>query len=259
MKVKLEDKKVVVSCKKHVKACLKNIIVPVLMEFIVTMKEAKWMTSLLQKQFYYEDEVEVAHIVEIAKNILHGKRKEDEVFTFTSTRKKQVAIALENFLSFSVSFSIEAFFQFRLKSYIHRLSMVVQRAIDEYQLEQEYQVFINELRTRVNESEGEVSSIHVVYHNGFTFYDGLYQVIETPVFDEIEGGIDTEVLAPLLHFAPRNVYLYTATLDVPIIITVLSVFQDRVTICEPQQFYSRCIQESERGENEIKYTKELDF
>jgi putative sporulation protein YtxC len=261
MKVKLEESKVIVSCKKHVKTCLKNIIVPTLVEFVVTIKEAKWMSSLLQKQFYYEDEVEIDHIIEIAKDILYGKQRGDVELDFISSRKKKVANTLENFLSFSVSFSIEAFFQFRLKSYIHHLLLVTQRAIDEYQLEQEYQVFIDELRTKVNESEGKLSVVHVVYDGGFTLYDNSYQLIEGNMMDKIdeEMEIDTDVLAPLVYLSPHKVYLYAATIDVPLIVTVMNVFQDRVKVRDLQDFWTGRIQQVESGKNEEKYTKELDF
>ncbi|GGE76712.1 sporulation protein YtxC [Priestia taiwanensis] len=261
MKVKLDEKKVNVSCKKQAKACLKNIIVPTLVEFIVTMKEARWMASLLQKQFYYEDIEEIDYIVTIGKDILYGKRKDLSGSDFVSTRKKKITHALEDFMSFSISFSIEGFFQFRLRTYIHHLLLVTQRAIDEYQLEQEYQVLIDELRTRVNDVEEGLPIAHVVYENGFTLYDDMYERIDCSMLDSIdeENGMDTEVLAPLIYYAPRKIYMYTKTIDIPLIVTVLNVFQDRVTICNLQDFLTNRIQGSKSGENEEKYTKELDF
>ncbi|WP_207633522.1 sporulation protein YtxC [Escherichia coli] len=112
-------------------------------------------------------------------------------------------------------------------------------AIDEYKMEQEYQMFIETLRQQVSSRKSRLSCVHLIFDESFIFYDDkgrrlkqekLVQYIDEELLKQNDVYIDTKVIAPLLSISPKKIYLYTKEQDHNMIITLRNVFQERVQL-----------------------------
>ena len=233
----------------HIPICESNyiekVLTPVLLYFIVNIKQNEWLRTILKEKFFYEEQEECHQILHMAHAILNGKRKG---IAHDLTRNKievRIMSSLKGWLCDPLSFSFSSYIRFRLRAYremVHRLAEV---AIDEYKMEQEYQMFVEMLRQQVSSRKSRLPCLHLVFDESFIFYDEkgirlkqekLVQYIEEDLLNKQGVYIDTKVIAPLLSIAPRMIYLYTKEQDHNMIVTLQNVFQERVQLCALHEF-----------------------
>lgn len=240
---KYKTQSILINFPQNTNECIKQFLIPVLIHFIISQKEYKWVRSILHTSFYYEED-EIQQILPIAQSLLRGKRKSIPNQKRIRKSKHLLYAALVNYLQKSVRFNFESFVTFRLREYYKQLLYVSEIAIDEYKLENEYQNFIENLRQQIIKKESVIPYVHVVYNGKFVVYDEYMMPIS---YETLKGFgqsisdfeyLDRELIAPLTALAPQKIYLYTTTVDLAIIVTLQNIFQERVSIHTLQEFTS---------------------
>ncbi|MDQ0197039.1 putative sporulation protein YtxC [Neobacillus ginsengisoli] len=208
-------------------------------EFIMKIKQDDWLRGILKEHYYYEDPEEQQQILEIIYTILEGQREDLAAFLKETSEEPNIRAAIEQIFHDNVSFSVDSFLKFRLRSYLQRLKNYVEISIDEYKMEQEYQMFVQTLREFLANREPKMDILHLLFDEEITFY--------TEEFDEIKRGelikmvdrkllvnhpvyVDSVSIAPLLSLAPTTIFLYAKNPDEPLIRTIKNIFEERVTI-----------------------------
>ena len=75
-------------------------------------------------------------------------------------------------------FSFDSFVTFRLRPFINELRKYVELSLDEYRMEQEYQMFIQILREFLNDREPKLEQLHLLFANDeITFFDQEFSEI----------------------------------------------------------------------------------
>jgi putative sporulation protein YtxC len=224
---------------------IEEVLIPVLVQLVLKVKEHKWIMSVLSRVFYYHDIEEQNQILHIADSIMNGNRKEVPKKRIEESRIDLLTASLQGFIQNPISFSFESFVRFRLKPYMLYLFRMTELAIDEYKLEQDYQTFVEALRQQVSSRKSRLSCLHLVFNGNFIFYDEkgarlnqekLVQYIDEKLVKHTEFYIDANVIAPLLSIAPERIHLYTAHLDHNMIVTIQNVFQERVKVYSINEF-----------------------
>lgn len=208
-------------------------------EFIVKIKQDDWLRGILKEHYYYEDPEEQQQIMEIIYTILEGQREDLAAFLKETSEEPTIRAAIEQIFQNNVSFSFDSFHKFRLRSYIQKLRGYVEISIDEYKMEQEYQMFVQTLREFLANRKPKMGILHLLFDEEVTFY--------TEDFEEIKRGelvkmvdrkllvnhpvyVDSVSIAPLLSLAPTTIFLYAKNPDEPLIRTIKNIFEERVTI-----------------------------
>ncbi|PEJ96611.1 putative sporulation protein YtxC, partial [Bacillus toyonensis] len=169
--VYLQEQKVVI----HIPVCeshyIEKILLPVMVYFIVNVKQNEWIYTILKEKFFYEEQEECHQILHIAQEVLKGRRngvaRELTRYTFESYIKS----SLNNWLCDPLSFSFSSYVRFRLRTYREMVAKLTEVAIDEYKMEQEYQMFIETLRQQVSNRKSRLSCMHLIFDESFIFYD----------------------------------------------------------------------------------------
>ncbi|MCP8967412.1 putative sporulation protein YtxC [Ectobacillus ponti] len=222
-----------------------DIVIPSLVRFILEVKENQWLLSILREAFYFEDPEEQQQIIHIIHSILDGERQDIPGLAGESTRTELLLHSLQDVVCGPVSFSFQSYTMFRLKEYTAYLSYLVEAAIDEYKLEQEYQTFVETLRQIIGRRKARLSVLHLVHDGSFLFYDEkgtrltqdrLLQYIDESIVHTRGMYIDANVIAPLLAISPGTIHLYTAHVDHNMVITIRNVFQERVKLYHVHEF-----------------------
>jgi putative sporulation protein YtxC len=226
---------------------LHRIVVPAFTQFILLHKEHELIMSILQNTFFYSELDEQAHILQMVQSIMDGERTDIPQKTFDTSKERLIITALTHFLTDGVTFTFESFLQFRLKEYLERLMYYTGIGIDEYKLEQEYQVFVNQLREVIQDTKSVVPHVHVFHDKDdeFVFYNEAFQKIrdeERQHFCEAflqqhrRIYIDKQVVAPLINMSPLKIYIYTSSPANTVIQTLQNIFEERVEIAHPTTF-----------------------
>ncbi|HWJ80247.1 MAG TPA: putative sporulation protein YtxC [Niallia sp.] len=223
-----------------------------LADFILQIKTDEWATEILINQYYFRDELELRSILEILHSIIEEEREGFTSITKDINLKDCLRDTMHDFIEEELSrFSFDSYVTFRLKPFFNKLTKYIELAIDEYKMEQDYQVFIDTLRNSVLEKKPKIQHIHVLIDLEIQFFDADYREItqqelmmlhEQRRYADNPFYIDPYTLGPLLALAPKNIYLYTGDREQAIVRTICNIFEERVTLMEKEDFFLRVTQ-----------------
>lgn len=217
-----------------------NKIKTALYDFITTIKRDDWTKDIIKNQYYFQDVEEQQQIMEIIDSILEGERGDLAVFLKETTEgTTDIMATIHQIIMENVSFSFDSLLKFRLRSYIQNLECYVELAIDEYKMEQEYQMFVQMLRDFLKNREPKIGTLHVLFDDEITFYNEqlveikrseLTRMIDRKLLVNHPVYVDSASIAPLLSLAPTFIFIYTKDPDEPLIRTITNIFEERVRI-----------------------------
>lgn len=212
--------------------------------FIETYYLEKWLANIVTSKFFFEDEEEILQIVEISMMIWHeNKNSEDVPFSKVLAGKTFAAAASQR-----LSFSVQSFLTFRLKDWLESFIGLIEMAIDEYKMEQDYQAFIHLLREFMKQKAPVRNQIHLLHSDDFLFFDEkfkpytkqeLSRSIDRKLMAENPIYIDSNTIAPLVSLAPQQLFLYTDQEENSIVLTIRRIFEERVQVEGIDQFYKK--------------------
>ncbi len=221
------------------------VVIPVMAEFIIHNKEDNWILDYIENLFYFTDYEEKKQILEIAKGLMDGNNPDIPGVQDVVPREQLIEEALHDFMEIPISFSFESFLKFRMRSYNEALLQIIESAIDEYKLEQEYQTFIQGLREFREKREPKLEQLHILHDEQFYFYnhefteikrDELFKYIDRKLILHQPLYIDSAVLAPLVSIAPKSISIYTDQIDNGMVQTIHNIFLENVTIYTKKSF-----------------------
>ncbi len=204
--------------------------------YISERYEKKWIMTIIKNYYYFTDPEEQVAILNIVFAIFAGEKNDLPQTEVLEDRRTIITDALEGILQEHHSVSFASIVRFRLTAYRKALRRYVEIAIDEYKLEQEYQVFIDKLRRIIRAYKPLCEKIEVYDEQPFKLYDERHHLIRNiqsvrsfyPILKQ--WGIEAEpsIVLSLIALAPKQVIVYTDRPDYGVMKTLHRVFEDRV-------------------------------
>ena len=208
--------------------------------FITTIKRDDWFRDIIKNRYFFQDEEEQQQIIEIIYSVLEGQREDLAIFLKETNKETSfIEEAVNDIFKDDVSFSFDSLLKFRLRPYLQTLEEYVELAIDEYKMEQEYQIFIQMLRDFLVNRKPKMATLHVLFDEEIVFYNEelaeikraeLTKMIDRKLLVNHPVYVDSVSIAPLLSIAPTSIFLYTNNSDEPLVRTIKNIFEERVTI-----------------------------
>ncbi|MEH7391681.1 sporulation protein YtxC, partial [Bacillus sp. JJ1474] len=201
---------------------------------------------IIAEHYYYQDEEEQQQILEIIHSILEGNRKDLTTFLSDVDMEGNIKNTINEIFHENINFSFDSFVKFRLRPIMDQMAKYVEISIDEYKMEQEYQMFIQTLRDFLTGREAKFDHIHLLIDDGIHFFNENYDemkradlahmidrrlLINHPVY------VDSVTIAPLLSIAPAIIYLYTEYKEQALVRTIQNIFEERLVISSTSKFY----------------------
>lgn len=208
-----------------------------LCQFILSVKLNDWIRHIIFTYYHYHDETEQQQIMDIVHSLIEGKHEELASFLPKINIKKQLTAIINNTFQDFPTFSFDSFITFRLRSFMEELKKYVEIALDEYKMEQEYQMFIQTLRDFLQNREAKIKDLHLVFSEDTTFFDEEFGEIKRNEIAKMVDRrllinhpiyIDSATIAPLLSIAPAKIYAYADDPDKPILRTIRNIFEERL-------------------------------
>ncbi|PFP27769.1 putative sporulation protein YtxC [Bacillus sp. AFS073361] len=235
----IEDRHIVKFFSSMVSVEISRIVKHAFYEFITIIKRDDWFREILKGHYFYDEYEEQQQIIEIIDSILEGQREDLSIFLNDTNEEKQIKSAIDHIFQDNISFSFDSFLKFRLRPYLQSLQGYVEIAIDEYKMEQEYQIFVQMLREFLVNREPKMEVLHLLFDEEITFYNEqfvemkraeLTRMIDRKLLVNHPVYVDSASIAPLLSLAPTTIFLYTKDPDEPLVRTIKNIFEERVTI-----------------------------
>lgn len=204
--------------------------------YIIEHHEKDWIMNIIEKYYYFTEPEEQVAILNIVSAIFAGEKNDLPQTETLKDRRETIMESLEGILKEHNTVSFESIIRFRLTAYKEALRQYVEIAIDEYKLEQEYQVFIDKLRRIIRAYKPLCEKIEVYDEHPFRLYDDHHRLIRNvqsvrsfyPLLKQ--WGIEAEpsIVLTLIALAPKQVIVYTDRPEHGMMKTLHHVFEDRV-------------------------------
>jgi putative sporulation protein YtxC len=218
----------------------KQVILDGLFRFIMNIKRLEWAAYALSEYYFYKDFHEQEQILTIVGEMLSGDR--DELISLLN-EWDETAFLNENLVSLLQNdepVHFDSFVKFRLKGLYERMILYVEKAIDEYKLEQDYQMFVQMLRDYLASKNNQQESIHLYFsRTDLLFFNAdlkemtrndLFSVVDKRLLTNHPVYVDSYTIAPLLSMAPKLINVYCSEPELKLIRTIQNIFEERVRI-----------------------------
>src|SRR5690606_34593044 len=203
------------------------------------VKRNEWVDNVLRDTYKYDNEDERIEIISILNQMFTGERVELISLVGKMDEEEFIQEAVVDLLEYKGAVLFESFLRFRLKKYFERIREYLNIAIDEYKMEQDYQMFVNMLRDYLKKRSTKQNVVHVLLEKPILFFneklnemgkDEIKDFMDRRLLSNHPVYVDSSVIAPLLSMAPIKIFLYTDEEDQPLIRTLSNIFEERLSI-----------------------------
>lgn len=195
--------------------------------------EEQLINKIINDNYYFFQQGEGENVKQRARQILAAA---------AADRRSKVLGSLLTYLQENSYLNLDGFINFRLSDYLGQLEEAVDRAVDEYLVDKEYEEFMRLLRYFVANQEPRVEGVQV-----FLSSPGVFQVYdsEDAVLTNVrQGGFRVELrqaevnyedvlISALITIAPRNILLHvggSSELETTVN-TLKKVFAEKLELC----------------------------
>ncbi|CAH0117852.1 hypothetical protein PAE9249_00313 [Paenibacillus sp. CECT 9249] len=212
-----------------------------LAEYVLKEKESMLLRKMIAKQCRFEGTDAVEQVEEYCMRLLNGTDLEMSEYENRDRRKRTVASSfLQYFRDKHTKVHLDGFIHFRMEQYAKELREIVEYAVDEYILDQQYHEFIALLKYFVYLQETKIPVAHLMHKGGHQFEllnehmvqiettqtEGI--VIELP---DQELEMEDMIVSTLISVSPQNIYIHTRHPEEQVIQTIRQIFENRVQVC----------------------------
>ncbi|MNI02985.1 YtxC-like family protein [compost metagenome] len=213
-----------------------------LADHIMNEHEPAILRGLVQKELKQAEGNEIVQVEGYCKQFLYGDRETSLSFNETGSRRRTlIADQVHEHMQENSLLILDGFLRFRIQEYVEELREIVEYAMDEYLMDKQYQEFISLLKYFVYIQEAKIPTAHLIHKGGheFIIMDDQLEPIDTNAIDSslklevLDKDINFEdmIVSTLISVSPANIYIHTREPDMPIIHTIVQIFEDRTTIC----------------------------
>ena len=214
----------------------------ILTEVIIKYYEVRLLRKLVKENFFYLNVKEQAGVLNNACKLLKEEKLMQPGGFYKATRRNKIMRDILEYLDSEKEINIEGFVNFRLNTYINELNETVERALEIFVTEREYNEFIKLLRYFVEIQECKIDTVHLCQSKDgrYLLYDDKRNSISSEYFDELRSEIlddainyDDLLISTLITISPNKIVIHDIEgfKNKELLQTITNVFAERITIC----------------------------
>ncbi len=221
------------------KFCIAN----ALYEYIRDCEEPNLIQHIIGTNYCCFD---IRERVEIYRNCLDilNKKNTDKFLLEDDTPdlKLKVLQQLGDHFKNNTEINLSGFILFRLKDYLLELDETIEKVVENFLIDREYNEFIKLLKYFVDIQESKFDTVHIVFDEGagFKIYDQHNDLLDNSYIKNVaveflEDNINRDdlLISALLTIAPKRIIIHRLSIleDTGIIDTLQNIFPERVNFC----------------------------
>ncbi|MFD0620407.1 putative sporulation protein YtxC [Paenibacillus sp. GCM10027629] len=212
----------------------------VLAEYILEIKERAVLRRIIRKEFHYKRSEDLDKIETYCMELLQETNEEFRTPDDRERRKRLLVQEITQYFEENTALHVEGFIRFRLDAYTKELRDIVEYAVDEYILDQQYHEFIALLKYFVFVQETKIPVAHVMHRGDhqFVLLNDQMRPIETKQMTSVvvempDHDIEVEdmIVSTLITVSPQKIYIHTREPELQVIKTIQQIFESRAQLC----------------------------
>lgn len=232
----------------HTKNIFKQYMANGIADIIIHELEEKQVKKIILDQYYYFTPTERQSISNYFHKIQESEEcKHGEGFPHKISKKAKILQQIIDYLAEHDTINIDGFLSFRLQNYSKELEENIDKAVEDFLMEKEYNEFIRLLRYFVEIQDAKIDTLNILIGEDgkYHLYDKLYRMINNEYLEDLASEMadkdisyDDLLISSLITLAPKNIIIHFTTKikKKEIIETIKNVFFDRVRVCSGCEF-----------------------
>lgn len=212
-----------------------------LSDMIINILEPKLIRKVIKDYYFYFEDYDQEMVYDMALNILDCNDKDYQQGFFNQIKRKTFILhKILEYLESNNIMIIDGFISFRLKDYLSQLEEVVDKAVDEFLIDKEYQEFIKLLKFFVDLQEPKRDIVNLIIKDDKIFlYDDEMNIIENDknidlfAQDNPDVSLDDIIVSTLINIAPKRIIIhcFTGNEKREVVNTLFNIFESKVVFC----------------------------
>lgn len=222
----------------------KRCLAEALSEYIQSCEELNIIHRIINYEYYY---FSIEEKVEIQNKVIDllGSNEDEKAYKgyFFDDRKSKITQELVEFLENNSQIHVNGFITFRLQEYVLQLIEIVEKAVEDFLVDKEYNEFIKLLKYFVDVQEAKIEEVHIIMEKDskYKLLDKWSNLINDELFEDIATEITDDdmnyedlLISSLITIAPNKIFIHRSSLleDDNILRTIYRIFGERVETCD---------------------------
>lgn len=248
MKIVCDDSENINSVKKYINFYIGNILYNIVIE---RYKQKELYQFLSDNYFFLRQEELLEAEEEIMRVLNRNNTFKDEMLLYFTNKTNIIIENIVKCIEENSEINIDGFLTFRSKQFREDIEEIIDKVIERYIVEKEYNEFIKLLRYFVDIQENKLECINILVEE-----DGTYKVTddndkdmfetfknELSVTENIEANAEDIIISGLITFVPKKIIVHKIenSGSKEFFETIKNVFGERYGICSGCE---RCIKSS---------------
>lgn len=201
------------------------------------------MTEFIEYSYFFLNSKDIKDIEEKSRDILTNNEKMiDSSNVYYMNKKNKIIDKILECIRETDEINIEGFLTFRTKDLEKELKHIIEKIVEDYVIEKEYDEFINLLKYFVNIQESRIDEINIIIYkegnyvlkdkNGTDITDELFkEFISNNI--SLEINLDDILISGLITYCPEKIIIHCVEncLNKELINTINNVFLKKVHFC----------------------------
>lgn len=216
----------------------------ILYKIVINEYYYKEIQGFLTETYFFLKYDEIKEIKNISINALKSDDIAfDENVIFFINKKNDIIEKIIDCISENKEINIKGFITFRMKEFRQDIESIIDKVVENYMVEKEYNEFIKLLKYFVDIQECKIDEVHIIVQKdgNYTVRDKEGNDILDKLFCELSesrftGTVTVEdmLISGLITNAPNKIFIHDAEncINKEILDTIKNVFLDRVSFCD---------------------------
>lgn len=214
-------------------------------EYIIDQLEEPILIQMIGKELAESGEGDLDSVMSYCRQLMDpgGEPDAERSDNHGRTRRLRLLAAdIKEYVYENPLLILEGFLQFRLRHYGDELFEVMEYAMDEYLMDQQYKEFIALLKYFVFIQDAKIPEAHLMHKGGHEFIllneqllpidtEHLDSSLKVEFLDK-DYNLEDLIVSTLITVAPQTIYIHTREPDMPVIKTIMQIFENRAKLCE---------------------------
>ncbi|AAO36766.1 conserved protein [Clostridium tetani E88] len=201
------------------------------------------MIEFIEESYFFLNSKDIKEIEEKIRDILTNNEKMiDSSNIYYMNKKNEIMDEILECIKERNEINIEGFLTFRTKTLEKELKLIIEKIVEEYVIEKEYDEFIKLLKYFVNIQESRIDEVNIIIYkegnyiikdkNGIDITEELFKdFISNNV--SLEINLDDILISGLITYCPEKIIIHCVEncLNKELINTINNVFLKKVAYC----------------------------
>ena len=216
----------------------------IMYKIIIEKYRKKELFEFLTDNYFFLRQCELLEAEEIIMKVLRLENSnKDTDFLYYSNIINEIIDKIKICIEENNEFNINGFLLFRMKELRSNIEIIIDRIIENYIIDKEYEEFIRLLKYFVNIQDSKLQEVNLTIQTlgGYSLTDGNGKDILDEFLKELAGckiGVDANmediIISGLITNSPEHIIIHSKEkcLNKEFIDTIVKVFGNKVTFCK---------------------------